>query len=55
MPGLSEISPSPPTPEGVKEFEIAGGRRVRARGLVRLKACLIGEVEVLFRHTLSGL
>jgi hypothetical protein len=24
-------------------------------GFVRLKACLIGEVEVLFRHTLSGL
>ncbi len=22
---------------------------------VRLKACLIGEVEVLFRYTLSGL
>ncbi len=23
--------------------------------LVRLKACVIGEVEVLFRYTLSGL
>jgi hypothetical protein len=28
---------------------------VGARGLVRLKACVIGEVEVLFRNTLSGL
>jgi hypothetical protein len=26
-----------------------------ARVSVRLKACLIGEVEVLFRYTLSGL
>jgi hypothetical protein len=25
------------------------------RPYVRLKACLIGEVKVLFRHTLSGL
>jgi hypothetical protein len=27
----------------------------RSGTLVRLKACLIGEVEVLFRYTLSGL
>ena len=29
--------------------------RAAARPYVRLKACLIGEVKVLFRHTLSGL
>jgi hypothetical protein len=28
---------------------------LRERLPVRLKACLIGEVEVLFRYTLSGL
>jgi hypothetical protein len=30
-------------------------RRVSDPAYVRLKACVIGEVEVLFRYTLSGL
>ena len=36
---------------------VLGYRRGRAaaRPYVRLKACLIGEVRVLFRYTLSGL
>lgn len=29
--------------------------RADARGYVRLKARVVGEVKVLFRHTLSGL
>ena len=40
---------------GEGRCEEIGERRVGARGLVRLKACLIEEVEVLFRYTLSGL
>ncbi len=37
--------------------EIGGSRQppFGERLPVRLKACLIGEVEVLFRYTLSGL
>ena len=53
--------------EGVKELVVAAvcDRRLLfistawsaliERRYVRLKACLIGEVEVLFRYTLSGL
>ena len=32
-----------------------GKRTAGERPLVRLKACVIGEVQVLFRYTLSGL
>jgi len=39
------------------ERALCARRKTRdgARVPVRLKACLIGEVQVLFRHTLSGL
>jgi hypothetical protein len=42
------------SPSGDREF--SARRSPAGDGLpVRLKACLIGEVEVLFRYTLSGL
>ena len=41
----------------VRENRLHGseGGAANDRPYVRLKACLIGEVKVLFRHTLSGL
>ena len=39
--------------DGVRQ--VLDDRHSRQAGIVRLKAYLVGEVEVLFRHTLSGL